>query len=65
MIHLRSDYFFVAFIHSKKRNRLGNAKVEKLAFVYCNLAIVDMECQKKVKEKSESFDFFEEFVDCS
>lgn len=29
------------FIHSRLRNRLGNLKVEKLAFIYVNCAILD------------------------
>jgi hypothetical protein len=30
-----------AFIHSKRRNRLSNAKVEKLAYIYINSSLLD------------------------
>ena len=30
-----------SFIHSKRRNRLGNQKVEKLAYIYINHALAD------------------------
>ena len=30
-----------SFIHSKRRNRLGNKKVEKLAFIYINHCLLD------------------------
>ena len=30
-----------SFIHSKKRNRLGNKKIEMLAYIYINAALLD------------------------
>jgi hypothetical protein len=30
-----------AFVHSKRRNRLGNERVEKLVFIYINAALLD------------------------
>jgi hypothetical protein len=30
-----------SFIHSKRRNRLKSSKVEKLAYIYINAALLD------------------------
>lgn len=35
-----------SFIHSKRRNRLKNKKVEKLAFIYVNSALLDKEDER-------------------
>ena len=39
-----------SFIHSKRRNRRGNSKVEKLAYIYANSALLDQ------KDKQGYFD---------